>query len=129
MIDSPRVKKAMEYRNSAAAPNCAQTVLVAFADKTGLTEEQAHAISANFGGGMRTGSVCGAVTGAIMALGAMGITSPSATAEIQKKMKENHDGTLECATLLKNSTAKGIHRREHCDGLIKEAIALVEEYL
>lgn len=48
---------------------CSQAVLAAFADELGLTEEQALKISACFGSGMGQGEVCGACTGALMALG------------------------------------------------------------
>lgn len=43
--------------------NCAQSVLIPFAEEAGLTAEQANAITANFGSGMKIGSVCGAITG------------------------------------------------------------------
>ena len=50
--------------------NCAQAVFVAFSDVTGLSEEQAYAVSTSFGGGMgHTGEACGAVTGMYMAVG------------------------------------------------------------
>ena len=50
--------------------NCAQSVLVAFASQLGLDESQALKMASPFGGGIsRRGEVCGAVTGALMALG------------------------------------------------------------
>lgn len=50
--------------------NCAQAVLLAFEDVTGLTKETASAISSSFGGGLgRMREVCGAVSGAAMVLG------------------------------------------------------------
>jgi C_GCAxxG_C_C family probable redox protein len=50
--------------------NCAQSVLAAFASQLGLEESQALKIASPFGGGIsRRGEVCGAVTGALMALG------------------------------------------------------------
>ena len=49
--------------------NCAQSVLRACEDFTGLDSGTAQAVSAGFGGGMRSGEVCGAISGAIMALG------------------------------------------------------------
>lgn len=49
--------------------HCSQAVLAAFADELGLTEEQALKLGAAFGGGMCKGEVCGACTGALMALG------------------------------------------------------------
>lgn len=48
---------------------CSQAVFAAFAAENGLTEEQALKIGAGFGSGMCRGEVCGAVTGALMAIG------------------------------------------------------------
>ncbi len=49
--------------------HCSQAVFAAFANELGITEEQALKIGACFGSGMRKGEVCGACTGALMALG------------------------------------------------------------
>ena len=48
---------------------CSQAVLAAFAEELGLTKEQALRVGACFGGGMCKAEVCGACTGALMALG------------------------------------------------------------
>lgn len=49
---------------------CAQSVFVALCDETGLTEEDALALSASFGGGIgRMRETCGALCGLLMALG------------------------------------------------------------
>ena len=49
--------------------NCCQAVLVTFAQEMGLTEEQAYDLGANFGSGMRCGSVCGTLTAALIRRG------------------------------------------------------------
>lgn len=49
--------------------HCSQAVLAAFAEELGLSEEQALKLGGCFGGGMCKGEVCGACTGALMALG------------------------------------------------------------
>ncbi len=49
--------------------NCSQAVLSVFCDELGFDKETALKISTGFGGGMRRGEVCGAVTGAIMVMG------------------------------------------------------------
>ncbi len=49
--------------------HCSQAVLAAFAEECGITEEEALRLGSCFGGGMRKGEVCGAVTGALMVLG------------------------------------------------------------
>ncbi len=49
--------------------NCAQSVLGALGEYTGLDEKTALAVSGGFGGGVRCGEICGACSGAVMALG------------------------------------------------------------
>ena len=50
--------------------NCAQSVVLAFSDLTGIDEKTLAMLSSSFGGGMgRLREVCGAATGAFMVLG------------------------------------------------------------
>ena len=50
--------------------NCSQAVFTAYADKARIDPDTAKAVAAGFGGGIgRTQGVCGAVTGAVMAIG------------------------------------------------------------
>ena len=49
---------------------CSQAVFAAFADELGVSEAQALKIGGCFGAGMMKAEVCGACTGALMALGA-----------------------------------------------------------
>ena len=50
--------------------NCAQAVLLAFSDLTGLEEKIALSLASSFGGGMgRLREVCGAVSGMFMVAG------------------------------------------------------------
>ncbi len=50
-----------------AGYNCAQSVLIAFKDELGLTEQQAARMASGFGGGMGgLREVCGALTGAFL---------------------------------------------------------------
>ena len=50
--------------------NCAQAVFCAFCDEMGMETDLAKRLSSSFGGGMgRMREVCGAVSGALMALG------------------------------------------------------------
>ncbi len=60
-------QKAQEYFGSGF--NCAQSVVTPFAEELGITEELALKIASSFGGGARCGQLCGAVSGALMALG------------------------------------------------------------
>ena len=49
--------------------NCSQAVFGTFSEQVGLDCETACKVATGFGGGMRMGGTCGAVTGAFMALG------------------------------------------------------------
>jgi len=52
--------------------NCAQSILLSFADDLKFSKELAQKMAAGFGGGMgKRQETCGAVTGAIMVLGMM----------------------------------------------------------
>ena len=63
-----RAERAKQYFTS--SHNCAQSVLLAFSDLTGLDEVTAMKISSSFGGGMgKLREVCGAVSGMFMAAG------------------------------------------------------------
>lgn len=61
------VEKAEEYFCNNF--NCSQAVFTTFATEMGLDEEVALRIATQFGGGARKGEMCGAVSGALMALG------------------------------------------------------------
>lgn len=52
--------------------NCAQCVFSTYAEEQGFDPEESDRIAALFGGGMEMGQTCGAVTGALMAIGLMG---------------------------------------------------------
>lgn len=49
--------------------HCSQSILAAFSEECGITEEIAFRLGSCFGSGMRKGNVCGACTGALMVLG------------------------------------------------------------
>lgn len=49
--------------------DCSQVVLAECACKLGISEEEANRMAAAFGGGMGIGETCGAVVGAMIALG------------------------------------------------------------
>ncbi len=91
--------------------NCAQAVLLAFEDVTGLDTETAAKLSSSFGGGMgRMREVCGAVSGALMVMGIkQGYSDPTATVEkhahyeniqeFARRYKEEN-GSIICRELL-----------------------------
>ena len=50
--------------------NCAQAVFTAFCDVTGFTNREAMALASSFGGGVgRMREICGALSGAFLAMG------------------------------------------------------------
>ena len=127
---SIHLERAQELRASTTTHfNCAQSVVVPFAERAGYTTEQACAYAAAFGGGMQTGNLCGAFTGALMALGVLGIASRPNVTALTRRMRENHDGTLLCVELLRKNAEAGGARKPHCDGMVFEAVRLVEELL
>ena len=104
--------------------NCCQAVLVTFAQEMGLTEEQAFDLGANFGSGMRCGSVCGTLTGALMVLGMTGYDQAQSDAFL-RKFRSDH-GEINCAALLKAAHEQGIPRKEHCDGLVFDVVQALD---
>ena len=106
--------------------NCCQSVLVPFADLCGLDKETAFKLGANFGSGMRHGSTCGALTGALMVLGALGYGEEEAHA-LLRQFRQEH-GALDCAHLLA-AKERGQARKDHCDGLVYESVAYLEQLL
>ena len=127
---SSRLDRARELR-ACESPhyNCAQSVLVPFAEQAGLTCEQALAVAQAFGGGMTVGSVCGAITGGLMALGVMGVTDRRVFSQFVRRMRANHGGFMTCAELLRANAEAGGQKKPHCDAMVFEAVALVEELL
>lgn len=107
--------------------NCCQSVLLPFREVCGLTWEQAVALGAHFGGGMRHGGTCGAVTGAHMVLGLAGRDKEDAQA-LLSALRDKH-GALDCASLLASAQENGLDRQGHCDGLIYDAVALLQAIL
>ncbi|ABR33630.1 C-GCAxxG-C-C family protein [Clostridium beijerinckii] len=117
------MKKVIEFHREGY--NCAESILKAFNEDTG--SEIPIAIASPFGGGMTIGSTCGAITGTLMAVGALKGRNSSEeknnsrvlTREIINKVKEKY-GTLECIELKK----KGIT----CDEIIEYAYNILNEY-
>lgn len=62
-----RADRAIELFNSNF--NCSQAVFTALATEYGISEELALKLATSFGGGARSGEMCGAVSGALMVLG------------------------------------------------------------
>ena len=112
------VEEAMKLRNATPmCNNCAQTILRVYAEEMGMSEDLAAAVGSNFGSGMRCGGTCGAITAALMVLGAKGYDSPQAFQAYRRKMAENHDGMTDCADLLRANAEKR-RREKRCTATI-----------
>ena len=104
-----KIAKAEKYFQEGYA--CSQSVLMAFAEESGLDIETAKKVSSTFGAGMgRLRKTCGALTGAFMSIGLKyGNTMPDdmkakldsydMVRELAKRFTEKH-GTTECGELL-----------------------------
>lgn len=114
--------------------NCAQSVFAAFADDLGIDKKTALKISSCFGGGMRCGEVCGAVTGALMALGLKygtgadyDLNNKKLTGKIAakfiNKFRENK-GTILCRELLNSKEHADV-----CESAITDAVEIAEKMI
>lgn len=123
-----QMEKARALReDSTTHYNCAQAVVMAWSEECGLSDEVARSLSAHFGGGMRHGSTCGAVTGALMVLGLMGRDEQAARALMNEFRNKNR--YLDCGTLLQEAADNGEDRKSHCDRVVYDAMAILEEFL
>ena len=125
--------------------NCAQSVLGAFCLEAGLDINTAFKLANGFGGGVRCGELCGAVSGALMALGLQygfyiendikqkNICNERAYAFIEKFKEEN--GSVLCRDLLgcdirrpadhTTPEAREAHSIK-CPALVTSAVRLLE---
>ena len=133
-----------------AGYNCAQSVLCAFEDVTGIERETAAKLASSFGGGLgRMREVCGAVSGAAMVLGlAKGYSDPedfdakkahyALIQEFAARFKEQN-GSIICRELLSGSEASngftperrtdGYYQKRPCAELCRCAAEIVEGLL
>lgn len=80
------IEKAMELRNETPmVSNCSQTIMRCYAEDMGISEEMAAGLGCNFGGGMKCGGICGAITGGLMVLGAKGVENPAKVNEFRSR--------------------------------------------
>ena len=82
-----------------------------------------------FRGGMQMGSVCGAVTGSLLALGLSGVDDPQAANELIRKVRSNHQDMINCRDLLRVNAENGGEKMTHCNAMIRECIEYAEETL
>lgn len=106
--------------------NCCQSVLLPFAEELGMDAEAAAGIGEHFGSGMRRGSVCGAVTGGLMALGLAGMGGEQTAQAFQAAFRARARD-LDCAALLAAAATRGEEKKPFCDNLVYLAVELAEE--
>ena len=128
--------------------HCSQSVLAAFAEECGITEEQEFRLGSCFGSGMRKGNVCGACTGALMVLGALYGQSDSSDIDSRMLANKVNDEMMErfaekcgsyiCNDLLKCdiSTPEGVEYAkdnnlftEFCPIMVANAVDILEEII
>jgi len=109
--------------------NCTQSVLMSFTQSLNLDDETAYKLAVAFGGGMKSGLVCGVVTGALMVLGLFGVDDQQTTQKLVSDFKSRHSQMIDCSDLLRACTAAGGQRKPHCDGLVYEMVEYVENIL
>ncbi|MBD5560957.1 MAG: C_GCAxxG_C_C family protein [Clostridia bacterium] len=124
--------------------NCAQAVLLAFANVTGFDDAVASKLGEPFGAGMgQLREVCGAFTGALMVLGmADGSPDPrdrTARRELYGKVQQlgeefkSRHGSLVCGELLGLRTPPGafekLPRKQPCPILVRTTADMLAEML
>lgn len=118
-------EKATELHESGC--NCCQAVLGACCEKWDMDPDTAYRLGAFFGGGMRRGEVCGAVTGALMALGLEygdeNNRKSLKSLEFRKAFREQY-GSLLCKELLGEDGKK---KKELCPVLIRFCAEYLEK--
>ena len=128
--------------------HCSQQVLMEWAEELGYDREEAAKIATPFGGGMFRGDTCGAVAGAMIAIGmkygngTLGDTAKDDA--LQAKVKEFQDkftarnGTTMCRELLGYDFAKPEERAEamsngkvmeSCPKYVQDALEILDEIM
>lgn len=126
--------------------NCAQSVLAAFASQCALDQETLLKLASPFGGGIaRRGQVCGAVSGALMALGLqLGTSTPEGKAEAYemtdeflRRFEARHQsilcrGLIQCDLTTPEGRQQASERDVHhtiCAGLVRDAAEIAAEMI
>ena len=142
-MEEDRIQKAVELFKSGY--NCSQSVVAAFADMYGFTQEQALRMAASFGGGIgRMRETCGAACGLFLVAGLKTGATEAADREgkaanyavVQELAAEfkKRNGSLICAELLglkKKEPVSTIpeERKRPCAKMVEEAARIWVEYL
>jgi C_GCAxxG_C_C family probable redox protein len=120
---------------------CSQAVFAVFSEDYGISKSDALKIGACFGSGMRKGEVCGACTGALMALGLKyGDDKARSNEACERFLDEFGDvnGSYICRDLLgcDISTEEGVKYaiennlfREFCPKMVESATEIAEKLM
>lgn len=131
-------KEQQAYDYFSGGYNCAQSVFAAFHEEMGLDEELALKLMMPMGGGVaRLREICGAVTGAAMALGMLRDVKPDDRAakfaiydQVQKKIAvfKQQYGSVICRDLI-NLRGDDPEKTYSCADYVRFCARLVEEEL
>lgn len=144
-----RIARAVSYFKEGY--NCAQSVVAAFADLYGFTEEQALRMSASFGGGIgRMRQTCGAACGMFLLVGLecgavrgddrVGKSHNYAVVQQLAQAFERENGSLICAELLglkpktplesqAEARTAAYYAKRPCAQMVETAARLFADYL
>lgn len=135
MTMKDRVEKAVELFKSGY--NCSQSVVAAFADMYGFTQEQALRMSASFGGGMFL--LAGLEKGAVDGKDREGKAANYALVQQLAEEFRKRNGSMICAELLGLKKPEGsstpearteqYYAKRPCAKMVEEAAAIWAEYL
>jgi len=147
---NPTEKSQLAKRYFEEGYNCAQSVLLAFCDETGLTLDQAARLASTFGGGMgRMREVCGAVSAMFMVQGLLeGYSDPKAKEEkaavyarvrdVADRFREKNHSII-CRDLLIDTEVtpggtpeertKEYYERRPCGCYVEDAAGMIAEAL
>ena len=109
--------------------NCGHSVLFPFTEEMGIDSDLVMRFANNFGGGMKTGALCGAVAGGVTVLALHGLDTPDVTAEYYARVRAKHPESIDCKPLLQRNAEAGNEKKPFCDGLVYECIAIAEDML
>lgn len=143
MTRRERCLRAKEFHEKGL--NCGQSVLLAFTDVTGFTEEQSMALASGFGGGLRCGGICGVVNAAAVVLGMAypstlenGPAGKKRSSELTKAFQQRFTERfrqLNCRELLADKELVGTELAQelgvtqHCRILVVSGVELLDELL
>ena len=107
---SEKRQQAIEMFAAESCYNCAQSVIAVFAEKYGMSREDALRVSGGLGAGVRCGEICGAANGGVLVVGLAHGQTKHGDAEAKKecdtKAREylmafvEKNGKLRCKELL-----------------------------